>query len=110
MQIHFIGTNFINAALFFFWPVAQPVVGELEMHSVCQLSNFADPFSNFFLLKKASKPYLVSENRPVQLSERVVLLSQRVHSHLSLSRSLRLLSSLSRELRCIRTIWERFAW
>ncbi len=80
------------------------------MHSVCQLSNFADPFSNFFPFKKASKPYLVSEDRPEKLSERVVLLSHRVHTHLSLSlsRSLRLLSSLSRELRCIRTIWERF--
>ncbi len=30
------------------------------MHSVCQLINIADPFSDFFSLQKAPKPYLVS--------------------------------------------------
>ncbi len=67
-QIPFNGTHFINVRLtqrvFSVWPVAQPVVGEMEMHSFYQLSNSAaDPFSNFFPLKKAPKPYLVSENR-----------------------------------------------
>ncbi len=37
MQIPFNGTNFINAWLmrriFSVWPVAQPKVGEMEMHS-----------------------------------------------------------------------------
>ncbi len=63
-QIHFNGTNFINARLtqrvFSVWPVAQPGVGEMEMQ-FCQLSNIADPFSEFFPFKKASKTYLVSE-------------------------------------------------
>ncbi len=54
----------------------------------CQLSNIADPFSNFFPFKKVSKPYLVSENHPVLLHEREVLLSKRKHTHLSLSLSL----------------------
>ncbi len=41
MQISFNGTNFINLRLtqrvFSVWPVAQPVVGEMEMHSVANL-------------------------------------------------------------------------
>ncbi len=42
------------------WPVARPVIREMEMHIV---SNIAEPFSDFFPFKKAPKPYLVSENR-----------------------------------------------
>ncbi len=65
-QIHFNGTNFINARLtqriFSVWPVAQHLVGEMEMQC-CQLSNIVDPFSDFVPFKNASKPYLVSENR-----------------------------------------------
>ncbi len=59
----------------------------------CQLSNSADPFSDFFPFKKTSKPNLVSEIR--QYGE--VLLSQRAHKPLSLSLSLsvRLLSFCS---------------
>ncbi len=53
----------------------------------CQLSNIADPFSNFFPFKKASKLYLVSENRPVLPPEHEVLLSQRTHTHRSRSLS-----------------------
>ncbi len=41
-QINFNGTNFFNARLtqrvFPVWPVAQPIVGEMEMHSVDKLS------------------------------------------------------------------------
>ncbi len=33
--------------------VAQTVVGEMEMHSVCQFSSIADPFSDFFPLQKS---------------------------------------------------------
>ncbi len=48
MQIPFNGTNFINAWLmqrvFSVWPVARPIVGEMEMHSA---GNIADPFSDF---------------------------------------------------------------
>ncbi len=42
MQIHFKGTHFINAGLtqhvFSVWPMAQPIVGEMEMHSVANLA------------------------------------------------------------------------
>ncbi len=55
--MYFNSTNCINVRLtqcvFSVWPVAQPVVREMEMHSV----------ANFFPFKKAPKPYLVSENR-----------------------------------------------
>ncbi len=41
-QIPFNGTDFINVGLtqriFSVWPVAQPVVGEMEMHSVANLA------------------------------------------------------------------------
>ncbi len=41
-QIPFNGTNSINARLtqrmFSVWPVARPVVGEIEMHSVANLA------------------------------------------------------------------------
>ncbi len=89
MQIHCNGTNFINPWLtqrvFSAWPVAQPVVGEMEMHSVANLATLQTPLATFFSFKKASKPYLVSENRPVLLPEHEVLLSQGAHTHLSLS-------------------------
>ncbi len=57
MQIHFNGTNFINAWLtprvFSVWPVAQPVVGEMEMHSVANLATLQTPLATFFPSKKA---------------------------------------------------------
>ncbi len=67
-QIHFNGTHFINARLtkraFSIWPVAQPIVGEMEMHSVAKKNDISDPpFATFFPFKKARKPYLVSETR-----------------------------------------------
>ncbi len=44
-QIPFNDTNFINTQLtqhvFSVWPVAQPVVGEMEMHSVANLATLA---------------------------------------------------------------------
>ncbi len=82
-QINFNGTNFINARLT--WANRSWRNGDAQC---CQLSNIADPFSNFFPFKKVSKPYLVSENRPVLLSEREVLLSQHAQTHVSLSHSL----------------------
>ncbi len=48
-QIHFNGTHFFNARLtqrvFSVWPVAQPVVGEMEikMHSVANLATLQTP-------------------------------------------------------------------
>ncbi len=55
-QIHFNGTNFINARLtlrmFSVWPVAQPVVGEMEMHSVANIATLQTPFVTFFPSKK----------------------------------------------------------
>ncbi len=57
MQIHFNGTNFINAWLtprvFSVWPAAQPVVGEMEMHSVANLATLQTPLATFFPSKKA---------------------------------------------------------
>ncbi len=56
MQIYFKGTNFINARLtqsvFSVWPVAQPVVGEMEMHSVVNLATLQTPLATFFPSKK----------------------------------------------------------
>ncbi len=63
-QIHFNGTHFLNARLtqrvFSVWPVAQPVVGEMEMHSVANLATLQTPLATFFPSKK--RPNLVSEN------------------------------------------------
>ncbi len=51
-QINFNGTNFFNARLtqrvFPVWPVAQPVVGEMEMHSVDNLATLQTPLAIFF--------------------------------------------------------------
>ncbi len=51
-QINFNGTNFFNARLtqrvFPVWPVAQPVVGEMEMHSVDKLATLQTPLAIFF--------------------------------------------------------------
>ncbi len=56
MQIPFNGTNFINVRLtqrvFSVWPVAQPVVGEMEMHSVANLATLQTPLATFFSKKK----------------------------------------------------------
>ncbi len=60
--MNFNGTNFINAARIFCLtrgPTRSWRNGDAQC---CQLSNIADPFSNF-PFKKALKPYLVSENR-----------------------------------------------
>ncbi len=51
-QIPFNGTNFINVRLtqhvFSVWPVTQPVVGEMEMHSVANLAALHTPLATFF--------------------------------------------------------------
>ncbi len=64
-QNNFNGTNFINTQLtqriFSVWPMAQPIVGEKEMHSVANLATLQTPLLTFFPFKKAPKP-LVSEN------------------------------------------------
>ncbi len=56
MQINFKGTNLINARLtqhiFSVWPMAQPVVGEMEMHSVAYLATLQTPLATFFPSKK----------------------------------------------------------
>ncbi len=48
-QIHFISTNCINAQLtqhaFSVWPMAKPVVGEMEMHSVTNLMTLQTPLA-----------------------------------------------------------------
>ncbi len=62
----------------------------------CQLSNIADPFSNFFPLKKAPKPCLDSENRQY-CHACVRSCCPSVHTPLSLCASARF---STQELRC----------
>ncbi len=60
MQINFNGTNFINMQLtqhvFSVWPMAQSVVGEIELHSVVNLATLQNPLVTFIPFKKAAKP------------------------------------------------------
>ncbi len=105
-QIHFNGTSFINARLtqrvFSVWPVARPVVGIWRngYAQCCQLSNIADPFSDFFSLQKSTQTLFSFWESLVLPHEREVLrhsahttfpLSlcvssvQRAHTSLSLS-------------------------
>ncbi len=88
--------------MFSVWPVAQPVVGEMEMHSVANLATLQTPLVTFFPFKIAPKPYLVSENpsthTPLSLSLSLCASTRfSVHPSLSLSLSLsvRLLSFCS---------------
>ncbi len=46
-QIPFNGTNFMQR-VFSVWPVAQPIVGEMEMHSVANLAALQTPLVTFF--------------------------------------------------------------
>ncbi len=87
-QIHFNGSNFFNARIFC---LTRGLTRSWRNGDAqcCQLSNIADPFSDFFPFKKAPKPSFWES--PVLPRKREVLLSQRAHP-LSLS-SLSLLSS-----------------
>ncbi len=76
--------------IFSVWPVAQPVVGEMEMHSVANLATLQTPLATFFPSKK--RPNLVSENRRYC---RARSCSPSARTHLSLSLSLHLLSFCS---------------
>ncbi len=87
-QTHFNGTNFFNARLtqrvFAVWPVAQPLVGEMEMDSVANLGTLQTPLATFFPSKK--RPNLVSENhRYCRASARSCSPSARTHLSLSAS-------------------------
>ncbi len=97
-QIHFNGTHFINARLtqheFSVWPVAQPIIGEMEMHSVANLVTLQTLLATFFPFKKASKPYLVWESPSTAAWVRGLAFTARTHS-LSLSLSWHSLVSLS---------------
>ncbi len=90
MQIHFNGTNFINAWLtqriLSVLPVAQPVVGEMEMQC-CQFSNSADPFSDFFSLQKSAQTLFSFRESPALSRARGLAVSG-VRTPLSLSLSL----------------------
>ncbi len=126
-QITFNGTHFINTRLtqrifcLTRGPTRSCRNGDAQC---CKLSNSADPFSNFFPFKKASKPYLVliagtaawglafparahtslSLSLSLSLSPSVCSVSvQHAHTHLSLS--LHLLSFCS-----ARTHIERQRW
>ncbi len=60
-QIPFNSTNFINARLtqriFSVSPMAQPLVGEMEMHSITNLATMQTPLATFFPKKK--RPNLI---------------------------------------------------
>ncbi len=95
--------------------MAQPVVGEMEMHSVANLATLQTHSETFFPFKKAPKPSFWVLPR-----EREVLLSQRAHTplSLSLSLSLRLLSyvlmgrvsvTISYSFRCLTTETVKYA-
>ncbi len=89
-QIHF---HFFYARLtqrvFSVRPVAQPVVGEMEIHSVANLATLQTPLATFFPSK--NHPNLVSENyRYCRASARSCSPSARTHTPLSLSLSLSL--------------------
>ncbi len=99
-QTHFNGTNFFNARLtqrvFSVWPVAQPLVGEMEMDSVANLGTLQTPLAAFFPSKKRQN--LVSGNhRYCCASARSCSPSARAHTvwHTSLS-SLSLVCSVQR--------------
>ncbi len=112
MQIHFNSTNFINVRLtqraFSVWPVAQPVVGEMEMHSVANLATLQSPLATFFPpLQKAPSDKSLGFAQTlfsfwdslVLPHERKVLLSQRTHTSFSLSVSLHCSASGGEEQR-----------
>ncbi len=66
--------------------MAQPFVGEMEMHSVANLGTLQTPLATFFPSKK--RPNLVSENhRYCRASTRSCSPSARTHLSLSLSLS-----------------------
>ncbi len=93
-QIHFNGTHFINARLtqhkFSVWPVAQPIIGEMEMHSVANLVTLQTLLATFFPFKKASKPYLVWESPSTAAWVRGLAFTARAHTHTPPSLSLSL--------------------
>ncbi len=86
-QIPFNSTNFINARLtqriFSVSPMAQPLVGEMEMHSITNLATMQTPLATFFPKKKTAQT-LFSLQESLVLS-REFLLSQ--HALTSLSHS-----------------------
>ncbi len=76
--------------------MAQPVVGEMEMHSVANLATLQTPLATFFPFKKAPKPYSVSENRRYCRASMCT-----PHAHLSLSLSLSASASASASARLL---------
>ncbi len=77
--------NRLTQRVFSVWPV-NPVVGEMEMHSVANLATLQTPLVTFFPSKK--RPNLVSENsRYCHASARSCSTSARTHLSLSLSLS-----------------------
>ncbi len=92
MQIHFNGTNFINAWLtqriFSVWPVAQPVVGEMEMHGVDNLATLQTPLATFF-----QTLFSLWDSASTDARARGLAFTARAHTSLSLSLSLSLSAS-----------------
>ncbi len=99
MQIHFNGTNFINVRLtqrvFSVWPVAQPVVGEMEMHSVANLAKFLTPLPTFSLQKSFQTLFNLWELPSTAARAWGLAFTVCTHTSLFLARSLRRLSLCS---------------
>ncbi len=99
MQIHFNGTNFINVRLthrvFSVWPVAQPVVGEMEMHSVANLAKLQAPLATFSLQKSFQTLFNLWELPSTAARARGLAFTVCTHTSLFLARSLRRLSLCS---------------
>ncbi len=96
-QIPFKSTNFINARLtqcvFSIWPMAKPVVGEMEMHSVANLATLQTPLATFFPSQKC--PNLIQSLINAGTAARAIGLAFPARAHASLSLSPRLLSLFS---------------
>ncbi len=92
--IFFCTLRYINAACIFCLTCGPTHGWRNGDAQCCQLSNIADPFSDFFFPKKAPKPYLVSENhRYCRTSMRSCFPSTRTHLSLSLRLSAQFLFS-----------------
>ncbi len=89
MQINFNGNNFINGRLtqrvFSVWLVAQPIVGEMEIHSA-NLATLQTPLATFFPSRK--RPNIISFLRIAGSAARGLVIPVHARTHISISLSL----------------------
>ncbi len=85
--IFFCTLRYINAACIFCLTCGPTHGWRNGDAQCCQLSNIADPFSDFFFPKKSAQTLFSLRESPVLPHEHEVLLSQHAHTPLSLSSS-----------------------